>query len=245
MRRIREKWNSSRGASILLALLFLLVCMLVAASVLMAAVSNAGKLRSNREEQRKYLTLSSALRLVCGELTESRYQGKYTYTVTPVYDDSETADPADPDHYRHTYTQGTGAYTCELNSTVEVLPLRNSLDYLFGQKLAAGAGVTRNPDDEYTFERLPAAMNFPVRYTLTVAADGFETVTISFQLRADGLIGLTAALPADANGHSYAMEAELLPETPLDKTFVLKNLGGENSTEEVRWKLNWIAKKET
>ena len=55
------------GASILLALLFFLVCAMVGASVLMAAASNAGKSRSSREEQQKYLTLSSAMQLVCDE----------------------------------------------------------------------------------------------------------------------------------------------------------------------------------
>ena len=47
MRQLIQKLRSQSGASILLALLFLLVCMLAAATVLMAAVSNAGKIRSN------------------------------------------------------------------------------------------------------------------------------------------------------------------------------------------------------
>ena len=51
MKTLREKLHSQSGASILLALLFLLVCMMAAASVLTAAVSNAGKIRSNYEEQ--------------------------------------------------------------------------------------------------------------------------------------------------------------------------------------------------
>lgn len=77
MERLRKKLSSRRGASILIALLFLLLCMMVAASILMAAASNAGKFRSNREEQQKYLTLSSALRLVCDELEQAEYVGKY------------------------------------------------------------------------------------------------------------------------------------------------------------------------
>ena len=79
LERLREKLKSSRGASILMALLFLLVCMMVASSLLMAAVSNAGKIQSDRTEQQKYLTLSSGLRLVCGELEEMAYTGEYQY----------------------------------------------------------------------------------------------------------------------------------------------------------------------
>lgn len=53
MKTLNRKLHSQRGASILLALLFLLACMMVAASVLMAAASNAGKIRSNYEEQQR------------------------------------------------------------------------------------------------------------------------------------------------------------------------------------------------
>ena len=42
MKKLKGKFHSQSGASAVLALLFLLVCMMVAASVLMAAVSNAG-----------------------------------------------------------------------------------------------------------------------------------------------------------------------------------------------------------
>ena len=46
-RAISQKLHSQRGASLLLALLFLLLCSMVAASILMAAAANAGKYRSN------------------------------------------------------------------------------------------------------------------------------------------------------------------------------------------------------
>lgn len=77
MKCLREKLHSQGGASILLALLMLLVCGMVAASILAAAISNAGKVRSSRVEQQKYLTLSSAVELVCGQLQKSKYEGCY------------------------------------------------------------------------------------------------------------------------------------------------------------------------
>lgn len=247
MKRIREKWNSASGASILAALLLLLVCMMVAASVLMAAASNAGKLRSNHEEHQKYLTLSSALRLICGEIETSSYTGQYSYAIEDVLKTVEQPDGTQGsvhDYYIHTYAQAEGIYTCGLNGSSDILPLRDRLDFLFGEKLAAGAGVARNPDDRYVFKARTLSFNFPVRFTLTVKADGFEDVTVSFQLRKDGVITLTAALPEDKTGHVYAMEAELIPVKPLDEVFVLKNTAGDNQTEQVKWRLNWIAKKE-
>lgn len=263
MKRLREKWNSSQGASILIALLLLLVCMMVASSVLMAAASNAGKLRSSREEHQKYLTLSSALRLVCGEIQGSSYVGEYSYDKETVTVENEVKDKDGNPVLNaegkpaieiiklydvHTYTQTEGEFTCGLNTgpTSEVLPLREQLDFLFGKKLAAGAGVARNPNDVYVFNPLNLHFNFPVSYTLTVKPenenDVFKPVSIDFSLREDGIITLTASLPEDSNGYVYAMEAELEPVEPLNDVFVLKD-AGDFQTEPVQWKLNWIAKK--
>lgn len=77
MRRLKEKFKSNEGASLILALLVFLLCIMVAFSVLAAAVSNAGRARSVRVEQQRYQTLSSAVRLICGELEKVEYTGKY------------------------------------------------------------------------------------------------------------------------------------------------------------------------
>lgn len=68
-----KKLKSSRGASMVLALVFLLVCVMVGSSVLMAAASNGGRSRSNRQEQQMYLVLSSALQLVADDLNGAEY----------------------------------------------------------------------------------------------------------------------------------------------------------------------------
>ena len=85
MEALKKKWNSSRGASILLALLCLLGCMMVGASILMAAASNVGKAESNRSEQQKYLIVSSAMTMLIDELQRVEYVGLYTYKGTPTY----------------------------------------------------------------------------------------------------------------------------------------------------------------
>lgn len=84
MKRLKEKLKSRDGASLILSLLVLLLCIMVAATVLAAAVSNAGKAKSARAEQQRYQTLSSAVRLICGELEKVEYKGKYkvsTWTI--------------------------------------------------------------------------------------------------------------------------------------------------------------------
>lgn len=152
MKKLSQKLHSQRGASILLAMLFLLVCMMVAASVLMAAVSNAGKIQSNYDEQQRYLALSSALRLVAGELEQAKYYGRYTVNEwTEVLTVTET-DAEDKDITIHQYPynyynveQETGTFSCGalaslvsdekgdliLQSSDTVLTFRNELNGVF------------------------------------------------------------------------------------------------------------------
>ena len=139
MEALRAKLKSRDGASLLLALLFLLVCMMVAASVLMAAVSNAGRARSGREEHQKYLALSSALQLVCGELDGASYCGRYGYEIDPQYEEvglDPDGNPIKEFKYNiHTYTQREGSFTFSGDGLEkEILPLVNDLDRIFADQ---------------------------------------------------------------------------------------------------------------
>ena len=270
MKRLREKWNSSQGASILVALLLMLICMMVASAVLMAAASNAGKTtRRSLEEHQKYLTLSSALRLVCGEIEGSSYTGKYSYTPEPVPElvqkQDENGNPMygpdnlpimietdKTDHYRHIYTQTKGTYTCELNdpelndpelNTIsEVLPLQDQLDCLFGLWLNKDSVASPDSTGEYYFHPQTGS----TETTLTVEAPDFDPVTINLSLNEFGYISLTASL----SGDDFTVAAELMPVSPsgndpvsLNDVFALESTEGEHTTKTVSWKLNWIAKK--
>ena len=255
MEALKQKLKGRQGASFLLALALLLLCVMVAASLLTAAVSNAGKVRSNKEEQQKYLTLSSALRLVCGELEKASYRGQYQYSsADPVPDipatDTTPAVPGSPG--KRGYTQEGGRFTCALQ---EVLPLERDLDALFrGQFTLPGA--KRDNKYDYSFERLgDAALSPRGPYTLRLTAQTDEgaypglgeTVTILAEVRSSGFISLTATLESPA-GAPYVMEAELIPSGAPAKLFVLKGAEAStaelNQTEEMTWKVNWIAKKE-
>ena len=152
MESLKRKWNSCRGASILLALLFLLVCVMAGTSVLMAAASNAGKIRSNKEEQQMYFTLISAVNLLCDELQSVEYVGQYTITDSgPVASDRPNSSG---DYYTdrtYTYTQVEGALSHRTSGykiksddwSIEdavtgkdmenILPLREYWDYVFAK----------------------------------------------------------------------------------------------------------------
>lgn len=76
MREIASKLKSRRGASMVVTMVFFLLCVSVSAVILTAAHTNAGKVRSGRQAQEAYLAVSSAARL----LRES--VGGCVYTVT-------------------------------------------------------------------------------------------------------------------------------------------------------------------
>ena len=72
---MRQKLNSRRGASLLIALLYFLVCGLVAAVIIGAAMTNVQKLKGARQRQQAYDSVSSAAQLIRDEMTRVEYQG--------------------------------------------------------------------------------------------------------------------------------------------------------------------------
>lgn len=80
MQRLQKKLHSKRGASIMIALLFFLVCLMVGGVVLTAAAANAGRLAHLRQDQQSYFILSAAVRLLRDDLQGAVYTVKETKT---------------------------------------------------------------------------------------------------------------------------------------------------------------------
>lgn len=299
MEALKRKWNSSRGASILLALLFLLVCMMVGASVLAAAASNAGKIQSNKKEQQKYLTLSSAMSLLIDELESVEYVGKYTYEepvcihFVPDENGSYTYNEED-DSYSEA-EGGAGGYSQKhdhdyqydqehgelrhrddgpipkddwtgTGGLANVLPLNDDLDNVFANHFVVHG---KEEDDQYIFKELENT-SYKGSYTLEFAANASDDyggltddkVRIEFTLRTDGSIVLRATLlenkGKDEDGNTiwdgsagYTMEALLrpVPDDWPEKRLVLKENPAPDAddfcrTDPIRWKLEYIFKKE-
>ncbi len=222
MKKVIQKLQSQRGASILLALLFLLVCMMVAASVLMAAVSNAGKIRSNYEEQQRYLALSSALRLVAGEIENAEYTGRYTVTTwdEPV----EWDEYGVPIAYAHYYRldQAEGSFSCgdlgqqpeQPNPLVKIgcmVPLLEELDGLFAQKEAKGelsAGSLKSYPGVKTH-----TLTFTIDGTTSMGLGDLKTLLnkITLTVRMDESRRIRLVCTLTEGSAVYQMEAELTP----------------------------------
>ena len=273
MKRLGKKLHSERGASLVMALLLLLlVCMMVAASVLAAASSNAGKHRSNRVEQQKFLTLSSALRLVCDELERAEYKGKYT-----VYEWEETIDgpnPGDPSTTKYYFyvEQTEGEYSCD--QITDQLPLGAWLDKILSEEFEAkGAGykkLSTVPDSAASAEctltvTLPDSLGgypyadsapglpaYQVPKTVTVRVN-LDRGTQNISLRAR--LGDSSAPPTDSG--FYTMEAELVAVWPgiTDSLDLVYDPGGRtpapspptgetgtNTEIPIRWTLNRMKK---
>jgi len=225
VKALTEKLNSRRGASILLALLFLLVAMLVAASVLMAAVSNAGKVRSNYDEQQKYFALSSALRVVADQIEEAQYTVNYeVYTWTVSVEVGETENekgetvPVYEDRHYYQIGQLGGTFKCGklTGLAIKVLDFTKELDGVYAKEFTKegyipyGNVVNISPYDKRTL-------------TVTVDTDGmpdnfegkFPAVTVEVEMKANMDIHLTATLTDGEDTDTgkkakiYTMEAEL------------------------------------
>lgn len=236
MRKIREKLRSESGASILLALLFFLLCAMVGASVLMAAASNAGKSRSSREEQQKYLTLSSAMQLVCDELTAAKYTAQFDkISEDPVpKTDADGNDTGEVDYYIITYNQREGSYTGGLSKNV--LPLVNALDSLFAGSLPQTLPSGR---DRHIYRTgFSAAPGRTFELTLTVDASDkpglVEPVKVEVTLNENYRLSLKAWLESDS---AYTMYGTLL-------TTGTPELTGAASSTEIGWNLSQITREE-
>lgn len=245
MKRLGQKLHSQGGASILLALLFFLLCMMAAASVLMAAASNAGKTRGGYEEQQKYLALSSALRLVAGQLERAAYEGSYTvYTWEVTVQDEE--DRSITTKYYHVQQQ-PGAFDCGRLSGV--LSFQRKLDELFSKEFSGAA-----------YSPLEGGAP-PSRYALSITAEGgdpaflekFPDITVEAEMDESRRIRLTAELK-ETEDKVYRMEAELSAQgapaiefspqadqfphsVPSDGAYA-----DTKKTQPVTWKLDWIAR---
>lgn len=81
-----KKLKNNSGATILMALLLILLAMAVGAAILTAAVSAAHHMKSDREAQQNYLTVSSAAELIRDSIAGDKYERTMTETHKALKD---------------------------------------------------------------------------------------------------------------------------------------------------------------
>lgn len=218
MGRIHEKLKSERGASILLALLLMLICMMVGASVLMAAASNAGRTRSNRDSHQAYLALSSALWMVIDDLTSQPYYGRYSYVETHDPDDHVTS---------KIYKQEDGSYACQLGSV-----LRDDMDSLFVEVMNRQSAS----DTTGAIYETKSSTGLSTEHILTVSPDDehFDDFTVRIMMTVGqqndkGILTLQASLEDTEEYGDYLIQAELTAALPAWKGPSNENKDSEKS----------------
>ena len=241
-RAIFHKLRSQRGASLLLALLFLLLCSMVAASILMAAAANAGKYRSNLEEHQTYLALSSAITTLCYELNRAEYQGQYSCWFKEKTFESDDDTETIPVKYYFKQEDGLYRYPgTETDGRFHDL-LLNSFDALFARELDRVLDSSSVPFESISLKSDSVAMDYAL--TLTPATGttlDSRTVKLSLTIKDSYAIYITAYLD---DLPEYKVEAELTPDAnaPTISSLSFDAVGSISvkQTAPMKWKLGWI-----
>lgn len=239
---LKRKLKSQRGASMLLALMFLLICMMVSVSILVASVSNSAKHRSNMEQHQQYMAISSAVSAICDELNRSEYRGQYKYWV-----EEEIVNDAEGNYlytiYHYFFHQQEGAY--QIANTQEEAHLKNILlpnfDGMFGLEVKRLQETLKQGKPHSTLaltvkDRAPKA-----QYSLTVEPEtntplDTQPVEVKLLVTDEYIIEVTAVL------EDYQIRAELTPKTGKP-TLKKPTPNGDalQQTDPLAWEIGWIA----
>ena len=167
-----KKVKNNSGATILMALLLILLATAVGAAVLTAAVSAARHLRSDREAQQNYLTVSSAAELIRDSINGQTYQRTLKAW------------------HKTTYDEETGKETVDEGRALEIKP-----NPLFPGPMGAwlSACIANNSGDQ---NQLYASLQ-ECSDTITVALKGtpdLKQVKAEFSAQANGEIRVKLSL---------------------------------------------------
>lgn len=229
-----RKLKSRRGMSILMGLLLLLVCATAGAAALTSAASNAGRYTHMRQDQQRYLAVSSAAQLVRDKLCAGEYTASADLTETytrvkhgPNAEGKYTWSIRGPEYAVRPLV--SSSCTGELSSW-----LKDHMDAVSGGEVAAsdwwslaGASKPSSPGkEEYTGLAVQVEGEDPilsqVKWTLTLGEDYGMVAT--FWLEEDGNRYYTTTL---------TIPAKVAVEEKLDTPTTLKTV--TTRTQTVTW----------
>ncbi len=233
---LKRKLKSESGASLLLALLFLLICIMVSSSILMASVSNAGKYRSNMEEHQTYMALSSAVNTLCDEINRTEYRGQYEYTETEQEITNFDTGTKTKKILKH-FKQLDGAYNHiganEQKGFLESVIL-SDLDIIFADEIQRSL----NSSEFKTFEVKKGAVANSHALTITSqTGTELDNNVVKVQL---SVVEESYAIELTATLDDYHIEAELTPITSIPTLPDTLQKGVQSKTEPLKWKVGWI-----
>lgn len=164
-----KKLKNNSGATILMALLLILLAMAVGAAILTAAVSAAHHMRSDREAQQNYLTVSSAAELIRDSIAGDKYERTMTET-----------------HTAHTDAEGHTTYTVSRKAKVTAPPKGIMKEWL--------SACIENGNDNNEYASLKDFRD-TIEVDLKIDEDtSLRTVTAVFSAQKDGKIQVELSL---------------------------------------------------
>lgn len=189
-----KKLKNNSGATILMALLLILLAMAVGAAILTAAVSAAHHMRSDREAQQNYLTVSSAAELIRDSIAGDKYERTMTET-----------------HTAHTDAEGHTTYTVSRKAKVTAPPKGIMKEWL--------SACIENGSDNNEYASL-TDFSDTIEVNLKIDEDtSLRTVTAVFSAQKDGKIQVELSLKpeegkTDDCRMTLTMQGTLKEETP-------------------------------
>ena len=221
--KVKNKIESGKGASILFALLVLLVCMVVGSVVLTAGTAAAGRLSNTAEADQRYYAVSSAAEVLRdafdGQRIDIRKEKVTTVEITYELDADENlveASRSTPEVRYSVYAEQNGGPVNSASS----LPVEFAIDAVFGKETVLNGNTLSSTDFE--LDTPPAASEIKKVYQLSSSKYGealnADVVCSLTKNKAGELIVTISSPKTDAAvSNSYAMQLTFHADIRLDK----------------------------
>lgn len=125
---LKNKLRSNKGATMVFALVALILCVMISAVVIYTAFSNVGRVKKTQSEEQNYLSVSSAVMLFKDSLEGDSVSYEETHVSTTTIICDENWEPIDPTPGEPTL--GTTFDNYAYNDA-DALPLNNFLNQVF------------------------------------------------------------------------------------------------------------------
>lgn len=204
MRRIGNKLKSDSGVTVLFAILVFMLCILAGTGALTAAAANSGRYTHLKADQQQYLTVSSAVELLKGELSGKTFTAKARVTDVETNDGTTTT-------VKRTVEWVDTTNHITYDSRLKIL-LEDQLEKLFqyGVCNTLKDSTTITGTDFVTAGAKPAPWN-DRPYTIDAGDMGKVTARLSMGTNANGLSANDFTVTIDLNrGEKYATTLTLL-----------------------------------
>lgn len=206
MRFLHTKLHTKRGVSMVIALVFLLLCTMVGTVVITAASAGIGAVSNERADSQRTLALISAAEYASAQLQEAKFTGSYieqlreiTVSEIKTDDNGEKYDEVKSITSSFTKTNGTGAMKPgSLFASVDITPV-----YLYN-----------NPNVTISDESMKKSVTYELTFTAAFAAGAdysIPTVTGLLTIDENYNAKLILACGSDSMTLTFPATSELKP----------------------------------